>query len=124
MVDVQEQYTKELSSLYWENGLNPDIMKIERLAYFAEIVAQKNEELNLISRKDAEWIIENHIFISSYITKFLPEKCSHFLDIGTGGGFPGIPLAIIRPDIKGILVDSTGKKIEAVTRGPLIFEGG
>jgi 16S rRNA (guanine527-N7)-methyltransferase len=114
MIDVQDQYTKELSSLYWENGLNPDIMKIERLAYFAEIVKEKNEELNLISRKDAECIIENHVFISSYITKFLPEKCSHFLDIGTGGGFPGIPLAIIRPEMKGILVDSTGKKIEAV----------
>lgn len=114
MIDVQEHYTKELSSLYWENGLNPDIMKIERLAYFAEIVKEKNEELNLISRKDAEWIIENHIFISSYITKFLPEKCSHFLDIGTGGGFPGIPIAILRPEMKGILVDSTVKKIDAV----------
>ncbi len=114
MIDVQDHYTKELSSLYWENGLNPDIMKIERLAYFAEIVKEKNEELNLISRKDAEWIIENHIFISSYITKFLPEKCSHFLDIGTGGGFPGIPIAILRPQMRGILVDSTGKKIEAV----------
>lgn len=114
MVDVQEQYTKELTSLYWENGLNPDIMKIERLSYFAELVCEKNESLNLISRRDAEYIIENHIFISSYITKFLPEKCTHFLDIGTGGGFPGIPLAIIRPELKGILVDSTAKKIDAV----------
>lgn len=114
MVDVQEQYTKELASYYWENGLNPDIMKLERLAYFAELVAEKNQTVNLISRKDSEWIIENHVFLSSYITKFLPEKCNHFLDIGTGGGFPGIPLAIMRPDLRGILVDSTGKKIDAV----------
>ena len=114
MVDVQEQYYKELQSYCWDNGFNPDPMKIERLAYFAELVAEKNEKVNLISRKDVESIIENHIFLSSYITKYLPEKCTSFLDIGTGGGFPGIPLAIMRPDIKGVLIDSTGKKIEAV----------
>jgi 16S rRNA (guanine527-N7)-methyltransferase len=114
MVDVQEQYYKELQSFYWNNSFNPDPTKIERLAYFAELVAEKNEKVNLISRKDVESIIENHIFLSSYITKYLPEKCTHFLDIGTGGGFPGIPLAIIRPESKGVLIDSTGKKIDAV----------
>lgn len=114
MVDVQEQYYKELQSFYWDNAFNPDPAKIERLAYFAELVAEKNEKVNLISRKDVESIIENHIFLSSYITKYLPEKCTHFLDIGTGGGFPGIPLAIMRPESKGVLIDSTGKKIEAV----------
>lgn len=115
MVDVQEQYLKELQSFYWENSFNPDIMKIERLAYFAELVAEKNEAINLISRKDIGNIIENHVFLCSYITRFLPEKVTHFLDIGTGGGFPGIPLAIIRPELQGVLVDSTNKKINAVT---------
>jgi len=114
MIDVQERYFKELSSFYWENGFNPDSMKIERLAYFAELLAEKNEAVNLISRKDIDSIIENHIFLSSYITKYIPEKCTNFLDIGTGGGFPGIPLGIMRPEMKGVLVDSTGKKIEAV----------
>src|SRR5512146_1007306 len=115
MVDVQEQYLKELQSIYWENSFNPDIMKIERLAYFAELVAEKNEAINLISRKDIGNIIENHVFLCSYITRFLPEKGSHFLDICTGGGSPGIPLAIIRPELQGVLVDSTNKKINAVT---------
>lgn len=114
MVDVQEQYLKELSVFYWENGFNPEPMQVDRLAYFAELVTEKNENVNLISRKDIHSIIENHVFISSYITKYLPDKCTNFLDIGTGGGFPGIPLAIIRPEMKGVLVDSTGKKIEAV----------
>jgi 16S rRNA (guanine527-N7)-methyltransferase len=114
MVEVQEQYYKELQLFYWDNGFNPDPMKIERLAYFAELVSDKNEKINLISRKDADSIVENHVFLSSYVTKYLPEKCTNFLDIGTGGGFPGIPLAIMRPEMKGVLVDSTGKKIDAV----------
>jgi len=114
MVDVQELYLKELQSFYWENNFNPDILKVERLAFFAELIAEKNEKVNLISRKDVNSIIENHIFISSYISKYLPDKCTNFLDIGTGGGLPGIPLAIIRPEMKCVLVDSTQKKTDAV----------
>ncbi|MHB8338952.1 MAG: 16S rRNA (guanine(527)-N(7))-methyltransferase RsmG [Ignavibacteriaceae bacterium] len=114
MVDVQDQYLKQLQSLCWENAFKPDIMKAERLAYFADLLTEKNESLNLVSRKDINSIVENHIFISSYITKFIPEKCTNFLDIGTGGGLPGIPVAIMRPEMKGVLADSTGKKIDAV----------
>jgi len=115
MVDVQEKYFKELQAFCWENSFNPDRMKIERLSYFADLIAEKNSKVNLISRKDVNSIIENHIFISSYMTKFLPEnKITDFLDIGTGGGFPGIPLAILHPEMKGVLVDSTAKKINAV----------
>ena len=110
----QEIYNKELQNFCWENGFNPEPMRNERLAFFAHLVAEKNKTVNLISRKDVDSIIENHIFISAYITKFLPEKVTRFLDIGTGGGFPGIPLAIMRPELRGVLADSTGKKIEAV----------
>ena len=110
----QENYLKELQSFCWDNGFNPEPMRNERLAFFAHLVAEKNKTVNLISRKDVDSIIENHIFISAYITKFLPEKVMRFLDIGTGGGFPGIPLAILRPELRGVLVDSTGKKIDAV----------
>lgn len=114
MLDLQEQYLRELKMLFWENSLNPDEYQLERLAHFANLVAQKNTRLNLISRRDVLKIIENHIFISSLIAEFLPSKVSKFLDIGTGGGFPGIPLAITRPAMRGILADSTTKKIEAV----------
>ena len=114
MVDVQEQYLRELNMFYWENGLNSDPMKLERLAYLAELVSEKNESVNLISRKDIDSIVENHIFISAYISKFIPDKIYNFLDIGTGGGFPGIPLAIMRPELNGVLVDSTKKKVDAV----------
>jgi len=110
----QEIYHKELQNFCWENGFNPEPMRNERLAFFAHLIAEKNKSVNLISRKDVDNIIENHIFISAYITKFLPEKVTRFLDIGTGGGIPGIPLAIMRPELRGVLADSTGKKIEAV----------
>jgi len=113
-LDLQEQYLRELKKLFWENSLNPDEYQLERLAHFAYLVNQKNTKLNLISRRDVLQIIENHIFISSYVAEYLPNKISKFLDIGTGGGFPGIPLAITRPAMRGVLVDSTTKKIEAV----------
>ena len=110
----QELYLKELQNFCWDNGFNSEQMRNERLAFFAQLVSEKNKTINLISRKDVDSIIENHIFISAYITKFLPEKVTRFLDLGTGGGFPGIPIAIMRPDLRGVLVDSTGKKIDAV----------
>jgi 16S rRNA (guanine527-N7)-methyltransferase len=113
-VDLQEQYLRELKKLFWENQLNPDEYQLERLAHFAQLVADKNEKVNLISRKDVEKIIENHVFVSSLVAEFLPPKIQKFLDIGTGGGFPGIPLSITRPTLRGVLADSTTKKIEAV----------
>jgi len=113
-LDLQEQYLRELKKLFWENSLNPDEYQLEKLATFAVLVNQKNEKLNLISRRDIIKIIENHIFISSFIAEYLPAKATRFIDIGTGGGFPGIPLAITRPMMRGVLVDSTAKKIDAV----------
>lgn len=114
MADKQDQYLKELNVFCWENGFNPEPTRAERLAYFAQLVVEKNKKINLISKRDIDSIIEKHVFISAYISKYLPEKVTKFLDIGTGGGFPGIPLAIMKPDMRGVLVDSTTKKIEAV----------
>lgn len=114
-MDLREQYLRELKKLFWENSLNPDIYQIERLAHFAALVIERNDKVNLISRRDVKNIIENHVFISSYISEYLPNKVNMFLDIGTGGGFPGIPLAITRPMWRGVLADSTGKKIDAVS---------
>lgn len=113
-MDKQEQYLVELKQLFWENNIPPDEYQLERLAHFASLVVEKNEVLNLISRSDVKNIIENHIFISCLIKKFFQQKFTKFLDIGTGGGFPGIPLAIMNPKIPGVLVDSTAKKTIAV----------
>ena len=113
-MELQEQYLIDLKKYCWENGLNPDENQLDRLAHFASLVAAKNEVVNLISRKDVKNIIENHVFLSAFTSQFLPDRINKFLDIGTGGGFPGIPLAIVNPLMRGVLVDSTGKKVDAV----------
>ena len=114
MTKMQDQYLKEIKTYCWENGFTPEPTRTERLAYFANLVSEKNKVMNLISKRDIDSIIEKHVFLSAFITKYVPEKTTRFLDIGTGGGFPGIPLAIMRPDLRGVLADSTGKKISAV----------
>lgn len=74
-----------------------------------------NNQINVISRKDIELLYERHVLHSLGIAKvisFLPGE--KILDVGTGGGFPGIPLAILFPETKFHLVDSIGKKIKVV----------
>ena len=74
-----------------------------------------NERVNMVSRKDVDLLWEKHIVHSLMILKYvnIPEK-SRVLDIGTGGGLPGIPIKIARPDIKITLVDSIKKKTKMV----------
>jgi 16S rRNA (guanine527-N7)-methyltransferase len=74
-----------------------------------------NDKVNLISRKDIDQLEERHLLHSLGIAKVMSFKAgSRVLDIGTGGGFPGIPLAILFPDTSFHMVDSIGKKIVAV----------
>lgn len=74
-----------------------------------------NEKINVISRKDIDNIYTNHVLHSLGIAKVMAfNKGAQVLDVGTGGGFPGIPLAILFPDTEFYLVDSIGKKITVV----------
>ncbi len=71
-----------------------------------------NEKINLISRKDIDNLEEHHLLHSIAIAKLITfEPGTEILDVGTGGGFPGIPLAILFPECKFTLIDSIGKKI-------------
>jgi 16S rRNA (guanine527-N7)-methyltransferase len=74
-----------------------------------------NEKINVISRKDVDSLYTHHILHSLAIAKYVNFSANtEILDIGTGGGFPGIPLAILYPECNFLLVDSTGKKITVV----------
>ncbi|MCL2027620.1 MAG: 16S rRNA (guanine(527)-N(7))-methyltransferase RsmG [Bacteroidales bacterium] len=87
-----------------------------QFAILPELYADWNEKINVISRKDIENITEKHILHSLAIAKviqFKPE--TKILDVGTGGGFPGIPLAIMFPECEFHLVDSIAKKIKVVS---------
>lgn len=80
-----------------------------------ELYAYWNERINVISRKDIENIEERHILHSLAIAKYTHfNSGAKILDVGTGGGFPGIPLAILFPETEFLLVDSIGKKIKVV----------
>ena len=75
-----------------------------------------NSKINVISRKDIENLYVHHVLHSLGIAKLLKFKDnSSLLDVGTGGGFPGIPLAIMFPDVRFHLIDSIGKKIKVAT---------
>lgn len=87
-----------------------------QIRQLGELYADWNAKINVVSRKDIDMLYEHHVLHSLAIAKFIRFKPStQVLDFGTGGGFPGIPLAILYPDVRWTLIDGTGKKILVAT---------
>lgn len=88
----------------------------EQFAALPALYEDWNSKINVISRKDMDNFMEHHVLHSLAIAKVQPFRpMAEILDVGTGGGFPGIPLAILFPETRFHLVDSIGKKIKVVT---------
>lgn len=95
----------------------PNLTEIQKEQFqkLESLYLEWNEKINVISRKDTESLYEKHVLHSLGIAKVMEfAPGTKVLDIGTGGGFPGIPLAILFPEVQFTLIDSIGKKITVV----------
>jgi len=102
----------ELISKYFPDLTSDQADKFRQLE---ELYIDWNSKINVISRKDMEHFYERHVLHSLGIAKVIQfSPGAKVLDVGTGGGFPGIPLAILFPETNFLLVDSIGKKIKVV----------
>lgn len=87
--------------------------QIEQFAAMGELYKDWNSKINVISRRDIDNLYSHHILHSLSIAKFMtPVSGTSFMDLGTGGGFPGIPLAVLWPECRFHLIDRIGKKIK------------
>ena len=96
----------------------PDLTESQREQFAAlyDLYTDWNSKINVISRKDITNLYEHHVLHSLGIAKYTQfAPGTTIMDLGTGGGFPGIPLAIMYPEVDFLLVDSIGKKIKVVT---------
>ncbi|MEY3598591.1 MAG: hypothetical protein RL521_1013 [Bacteroidota bacterium] len=108
---MQESFLQQVHKIL------PDLKaeQIDQLLATKEIYETWNQQINVISRKDMDAFYIHHVLHSlSIVTLLKFQPGSRILDLGTGGGFPGIPLAIVFPDVNFHLVDSIGKKIKVV----------
>jgi len=104
MIELLTQYFPEISQ-----------DKLDKFTRLQPLYEEWNAKINVISRKDMDQFEERHLLHSLALTFYWqPKAGDKVLDIGTGGGFPGIPLALLYPDVEFLLVDSIAKKIKVV----------
>ena len=117
------QYISMLLSAFESNGISDFITaeSAEKLYLFSNLLVETNKITNLTAITDEKGIILKHFVDCASISRYVPAN-SRLIDVGCGAGFPSLPLAIIRPDITVVSLDSTGKKIDFVNRAAANLE--
>ncbi|NTV05697.1 MAG: 16S rRNA (guanine(527)-N(7))-methyltransferase RsmG [Chlorobiaceae bacterium] len=113
-MERQNDDISTLQILCAEQSIEIDVSTLQQLVRYGRCLEQWNRKINLISRKEDAPVIIKHIFHSLLISLYHSfHEDEKVLDLGTGGGLPGIPLSILFPRTQFLLVDATGKKIAA-----------
>lgn len=109
-MNVQQFYTEKLEAGCEELGIELNSEQKRKMLVHLEKLAKWNKKLNLTAITDMEQMIVQHLLDSLSVYPFI--KPGRLLDIGTGGGFPGLPLAILDPDLEVTLLDTRGRRVE------------
>lgn len=109
MSNTLEGYLKQGAG---ELGIQLDSIMMEQFRAYYELLMEENQKYNLTSIKGEKEVAVKHFLDSLTCVQFLEQEPLHLMDIGTGAGFPGVPLKILMPKIKLVLVDSVRKKVE------------
>ena len=116
-------YTNLIKDVFDKNNLSELLNSnvLDKLNKLIDRMISVNEKMNLTAITNAEDVILKHIADSCTVIKYIPQK-ARLLDVGTGGGFPSLPIAIIRPDVNVYALDSTLKKLKYIEETAKILE--
>jgi len=114
---VQPENKIWFRTLCIKNGLTPTDLQVDQIDHYIRLLLEWNKKINLISRKDEENVWTYHILHSiSPLFKIQIADGSGIIDIGSGGGLPGLPIKILHPDISLLCLDATRKKINVISQ--------
>lgn len=110
---MSQHIAKDLQECLIRNQISLDEVAVEKLARYCELLWKWNQKINLTRHVDVETFVHRDVIDTLQLSNHLPENTS-LLDVGSGGGVPGIPLAILRPDLQIDLAESVGKKAKVL----------
>ncbi len=113
-IKISEEAGEYMKRLLSESEIEVEEEKLCKMLYFLELLYERNKVMNLTAIRDRKGMSEKHFIDSLLLTKIIREDEKKIIDVGTGGGFPGLVLAIYYPEKEFLLVDSVKKKVEFI----------